>query len=221
MHEIIFRGMWWWDKRQPAPRGSLNRVDFDFLPFSEKRIAVSVLCNDGISLWTNRVEPSRPSNSDVDTNVGIRGYRAADWQREATFAAPFLEPFHVAAADGVYFFVTDESGEVYAAEKESDRWKTRVVWKNANRPIRAMLVESDGVTAYVFGKDFYLKLGRDKEPKPCRDVTHGSKEIGEPTRTVYECGRVLNKKGELTAPDKNGEIHIQDTMKAPVKAGME
>ena len=66
----------------------------------------------------------------------------------------------------------------------------------------AMLVDSDGATGFVFGKDFYMKLGRDTEPRPCRDVTNGPKEYADPLRTVYECGRVLYENGELARTDR-------------------
>jgi hypothetical protein len=123
------------------------------------------------------------------------------WEGEgrqlASFPAPFCEPFHVAVADGAYFFVTD-SGAVYVAEDTRGEWKTRALWLDANRPILAMLTKSDTTTAFVFGKDFYFQLARKVEPQPCKDITQGRPDLGDPMRTVLECAQVLRKAGLLT-----------------------
>jgi hypothetical protein len=187
LHGITARGMWWWEewKREEWP----TRVDFDFLPASKRRVLLFVLCNKGISIWRYDLTARK--------NKAGESYLSGEWQRQGTFAAPFIEPFHVAAAQDAYFFVTDESGAVYAAEQRDGQWKTHTIWQDSSRPVVAMLVEADGATAFVFGKDFYLKLGRDTQPKACRDVTQGRKDLGEPMRTVFECARVLFEKGEL------------------------
>ena len=156
-----------------------------------------------MSLWTRHWEWAiREIDVPLDTKTphekGDFYLKQGEWQRQATFKAPFCEPFHLAAHDGTYFLVTDETGEVYAAEEHDGEWETRTVWKDAARPIVAMLTLSDDPTAFVFGKDFYMKLGRDTEPRPCRDVTDGPKEYADPLRTIYECGRVLYEKGELS-----------------------
>jgi hypothetical protein len=140
---------------------------------------------------------------------GIESWRGK-WEQKGEFPAPFGEPFRVAAADGAYFFVTD-SGTVYSAEEKDGKWQTAALWKEKTRPIVAMLVESDGATAFVFGKDFYFRLSKKIEVKPCRDVTkreakEANKDLAElqpASRLAYECGRVLYEKGELQpAPAK-------------------
>ena len=60
---------------------------------------------------------------------------------------------------------------MYAAQETDGEWKTWPVWRDATRPVIAMLVLSDGATGYVFGKDFYLRLAKSIDLKPCRDVT--------------------------------------------------
>ncbi|MCR4414379.1 MAG: hypothetical protein NUV77_18320 [Thermoguttaceae bacterium] len=60
-----------------------------------------------------------------------------------------------------------------------------------------MLTRAEDPGAWVFGKDFYFDLAREIKPKPCRDVTQGRKDLGEPMRTVYECARVLHENGEV------------------------
>ncbi len=139
------------------------------------------------------------------TEIVFPSAPAEDKPRGA-FASPFSEPFRVAAADGLFFFVTD-SGAVYAAQETGGEWKSWPVWRDAARPVIAMLVLSDGATGYVFGKDFYFRLAKGIDLKPCRDVTGketadaaGSAEGLAPcVRLIYECGRVLYEKGELNA----------------------
>ena len=46
------------------------------------------------------------------------------------------------------------------------------------RPVIAMLVEPDGATAFVFGKDFYFKVAKKPAVKPCRDVTRAKPAPG-------------------------------------------
>ena len=118
------------------------------------------------------------------------------WVPRGGFAAPFGEPFHVAAADGAYFLVTD-SGAVFRAEEKDGKWQAAAAWNDPSRPIIAMLTRAEDPGAWVFGKDFYFNLARQITPKPCRDVTKGDQKLGEPTRTAYECARVLHEKGEL------------------------
>ena len=78
------------------------------------------------------------------------------------------------------------------------------------RPVLTMLAESDGATAFVFGKDFYLKLGKKPKPVSCRDVTKGTADLTERARMAYECGRVLFEKGELkTAAASKGSNTVR------------
>lgn len=162
------------------------RYDFDFVAVSSEHVAVFVLVGDKLTAWDYELRFSRAMTSETEWH--------AQWRRRGTFAAPFCEPFHVAVDDGVYFFVTD-SGAVYMAEEVKGEWKTRALWKEPNRPIIAMLTQSDSTGAFVFGKDFYFQLARDVKPKPCEDVTKGDQKLGEPMRTVLQCARVLYKIG--------------------------
>jgi hypothetical protein len=162
------------------------------LPIAPQRVLLFISIGRTVALWDYPFE-----------KVGTPPLQAwhGRWQEKAKFAVPFAEPFHVAASEGAYFFVTD-SGGVYMAEETGGKWQAAAVWKDTGRPVLAMLVESDGATAFVFGKDFYFKVAKKPEPKPCRDVTKGQPAPGQPelterARLVYECGRVLFEKGEL------------------------
>ncbi len=169
-----------------------NRIGpyHDILPVGPERVWLWLLADEELSLWDCQLRALPKAAASI---------RESGWIPRARFEPPFAEPFHVAAAERVWFFVT-VAGAVYAAEEAEGRWKGRTLWKDAARPVIAMLVESDGTTAFVFGKDFYLTLSRDTQPRACRDVTQGRNDLGEPMRTVYECARVLHEKGELKAP---------------------
>ena len=95
---------------------------------------------------------------DANGSPGLKEW-SGRWHLKGKFPSPFGEPFHVAASEGEYFFVTD-SGTVYMAEETNGKWQTAAVWKDAARPVLAMLVDSDGATAFVFGKDFYFKVAK-------------------------------------------------------------
>ena len=175
------------------------RLDFDIVPLTSQRVMLFLLVNKEIGVWEYSFAKA-PANAG-----GIDWPWKGEWrQRGAKFAAPFGEQFHVAAGDGAYFFVTD-SGAVYSAKEGKDKWTTKEVWKDKRRPIVAMLVESDGATAYVFGKDFYFKLAKKIDVKPCRDVAQpeakvvikGLDALKPNARIAYECARVLYEKGAL------------------------
>ena len=166
-------------------------VDADIIPMSrDGGCVLLILLNDELSVWTIHYELVKEKR--FEGRVMFKG----EWGIKAVFPSPFSEPFHVAAADGAFFFVTD-SGAVYMAEEAKGEWKTRAVWKDAKRPIIAMLGESDSPGGFVFGKDFYFRLGRNVKPKPCDDVTKGRPDLRDPMRTIFQCGRVLYKNGEL------------------------
>ena len=179
-----------------------------------EHVQVFLSIGNGIALYDFPFRIEHYTNDDL---------LVGEWKCLAMLPALFVDGFHVAAAEGAYFFVTD-AGAVYSgeeirtirdkagrkmegrdatqpapaeAQRDKGGWKTGVVWKDAKRPIIAMLVESDGQTAWVFGKDFYFKVAKKPEVKSCRDVTKGRPDLGEPMRTVFECGRVLYEKGEL------------------------
>lgn len=170
-----------------VPGGVL--FDFDFLPLSARDVKVVELANDKLVLWEL---PQDHGDRSQDRAIWVRR-----WRQRAILPAPFCEPFHLAAADGAYFFVTD-SGAVYMAEETKREWKTRAVWKDPSRPIIAMLAEADSPGGFVFGKDFYFRLGRELKAKPCEDVTKGRPDLTDPMRTVFQCGLVLHKNGELS-----------------------
>ena len=181
------------------------RFDFDILPVGPRQIQLFLLRNEEMAVWDYPFHAERREREEVKQggNVTTRWVSwAGKWDRKGAFPAPFHgSAFHVATADGAYFFITDAGG-VYSAEDvktegKKAEWKTGALWDDAKRPIIAMLVESDGQTAWVFGKDFYFKVAKKPEVKACRDVTKGRAELGEPMRTVFECGRVLYEKGEL------------------------
>ncbi len=181
-------------------RASPFILDFDIVPKSAEELVLFVVADEKASVFDYRLEPARNDNG-FPIWIGT-------WRERGTFAAPFAEPFHAAAAEGAYFLVTD-SGAVYSAQETGGDWKTQTVWNNAAKPIVAMVTQSDGGTAYVFGKDFYFKLARKAEPKPCRDVTQGPREVGDPMRTVYQCARVLWEKGELKSAAAESEPQRQ------------
>ena len=172
-----------------AKRAGRYCFDFDILPIAEDRVEAIVMVDDRVSIWENHFT--------VTPELRLQRRK---WTCRDEFACRVGEPFHVAKSGDVYFLVTD-SGKVISAEKVDQKWQTKALWKDEKRPVRAMLVESDGRTGFVFGRDFYMKLGRDQKPNPCRDVTQGPKEPGEPVATLVECGRVLLEKGELAKPD--------------------
>ena len=174
--------------RERGMRPRDHTVHFDFVPLSDRRIVLFTQAADEIILRDYHFR-------DEKNDRGNRFWKG-QWRTVATFSSPFREPFHVAAGDGGYFFETD-SGAVHGAEEAGGEWRTRPVWNDAKRPIIAMLARAEDPGAWVFGKDFYFNLAREPKPKPCRDVTQGRKELGEPMRTVYECARVLHEKGEL------------------------
>jgi hypothetical protein len=174
-------------KEGPSP----YYVDVDIIPLARDwGCVLLVLLNDELSVWEIHYELVKEKR--FEGRVVPKG----EWRIKAVFPSPFSEPFHVAAADGAYFFVTD-SGAVYTAEETKGEWKTRPVWKETGRPIIAMLGESESPGGFVFGKDFYFRLGRQVKPKACEDVTKGRPDLADPLRTVFQCGRVLYKSGEL------------------------
>jgi len=168
--------------------------NFDVVPHSAKCVMAFILVNGNVTAWEYSFDKFH-----IERRPTVW---SGEWRRQGTFAAPFEEPFHVAAAQGAYFFVTD-SGVVYSADKTGGNWQTAVTWKDAARPVLAMLVQSDGATAFVFGKDFYFKVAKKPKPLSCRDVTKGAANLTEPARLVYECGRVLFEKGELKTGEAN------------------
>ncbi len=174
-------------------------VDFDFLPESSQRVVLFVRANEELTVWDWTFS---------DTPKGRSPIEKGEWQKRATLRSCVAEPFHAAAAEGTYFLVTD-SGAVYSVQETGGEWKTQTVWKDAAKPVMAMVTQSDGGAAYVFGKDFYFKLAKQVEPKPCRDVTQGPKEVGDPMRTVYQCARVLWEKGELKSTAAQSEPQRQ------------
>ncbi len=192
VHDMVDRGMWWWDEWRTAESPWLNRIDYDVLPTSVQQATLVVLVENGMSVWTTDWQWATTESGELRWRGGGR------WKRVGSFPAPFIEPFHLAAAEGAYFLVTDESGEVYAAEEVDGQWKTRTVWNDPARPIVAMLTSGDGSAPFVFGKDFYFQLARKVEPQPCKDVTQGRPDLGDPMRTVLECAQVLHKAGLLT-----------------------
>lgn len=168
--------------------------DFDFVSLSSRHVALFTWVNRQVSLWDYKMDSEDPKY----------GTRRGVWVRKTVLDAPMGEPFHASAADGSYFLVLD-SGIVYVLSESKGIWTISKHWEDRNRPIRAMLVESDGMSAYVFGKDFYFKLGKKIDVKPCRDVTkRGVKKANEDleklepaARLAYECCRVLYENGEL------------------------
>jgi hypothetical protein len=180
-------------RRRTTSPGKI-RIDFDFLPAwedLEHEVTFFVLAEDSMSVWTKHWEQAT-------RKAGPPYLKGGEWQHQGVFASPFIEPFHLAAvADGAYFLVTDECGEVYVAEEENAQWNSRAVWKDAARPVVAMLTNADGSAPFVFGKDFYFQLAREIHPKPCKDITQGRPDLGDPMRTVLECAKVLHKAGML------------------------
>ncbi len=170
-----------------------GRRDFDFIVASSNHIVLVALVNGRVTVGDYRLRLRRTSAQGTSWN--------GEWRlRVDFFDVPFSEPFHVATTDGAFFFVTD-SGAVYMAEEIKGQWKTRAVWKDASRPIIAMLVEADQPGGFVFGKDFYFRLARDVKPKPCEDLTKGQPDLADPMRTVFQCGLLLYKNGELKKPN--------------------
>jgi hypothetical protein len=177
------------------PCAAYYRADFDILPIARQRYKFVLLIDEELSIWQYSFgQAESPRSYEID---GV-------WQRQGVCRTTLKERFHAAEADGQIFFVTD-SGAVYMAEGAKDTWTSKEVWSNNPRPIISMLSNSEDNGAYVFGKDFYFKLGKKIEVKPCRDVTkREAKETNkdleklEPSaRLAYECGRVLYEKGEL------------------------
>ncbi len=189
-----FRG-----SRERRPAAQVANFNFEVLPLGPQHVVLFVLVNGTIRVWDFPFEKTK--------REGIPSWRGK-WEPKGEFPAPFGEPFHVSAADGAYFFLTDP-GNVYMAEEKDGKWQTSAVWNEVARPVIAMLAESDGATAFVFGKDFYFKVAKKIELKPCRDVStsaanDANKDLQNlvPTaRLAYECGRVLYEKGELK-PDR-------------------
>ena len=149
------------------------RFGFDIMPLSADRVLLFIMVNSRMTEyeWTPPAAKER--------NVTRRAI--GEWRECATYRSPVDGSFHVAATKDDYFFVTD-SGAVYCAEKAGGQWTTQTVWQDAARPILAMLVQADGATAFVFGKDFYFKVAKEVQPTPCRDVTRGPQALGDPMR---------------------------------------
>ncbi len=130
------------------------------------------------------------------------------WERLGSFISTFHKPYHLACANGLYFFILD-SGEIFTVEPKGNVWQPKPVWNDPQRPIIAMIAAEDG-GGYVFGKEFYFKLGKKLEAKPCRDVTKSdpktdmteTEKVLPRTRLIFECGRVLYENGELKPPEK-------------------
>ncbi len=198
------------ERRQEAanPAG-VRRFDFDILPLTRQRFKLVLLAGDDLSIW----DYSCGKDLDVKDNTRSRlnsGFLEGVWQRQAVFPSPLKERFRVAAQDGTIFMITD-SGAVYAAEGTKDKWTAKEVWVNNPRPIVAMLSRSEDNAAFVFGKDFYFKLAKKIDFKPCRNVTKRERKgsnmdlekLGPAARLAYECARVLFENGELKpAPAK-------------------
>ena len=121
----------------PVLRGpglAAYHFDYDVLPVARQRVLAFVLVNSTLTVWEFPFERF---------HKGPREVWSGQWQRKGKFPALFAEPFRVAACDGAYFFVTD-SGAVYMAEETRGKWQTAAIWKDAVRPVLAMLVKSDG-----------------------------------------------------------------------------
>jgi hypothetical protein len=176
------------ERSSAAGRPEAPSLEFDFTPRSAEEVVLFVVAHERASVFQYHLQAARHEKG-FPIWVG-------QWRKLSTFTSPFVEPFRVTRVGTEYYFVTD-SGAVYAAEETNGQWKTRTIWKDVARPIIAMLDEASGDTAFVFGKDFYFSLLQEAQPKACRNVTQGTKELGEPARTVYECARVLYEKGEL------------------------
>jgi hypothetical protein len=181
-----------------APPQKPYRFALDILPLRADYVRMFVLTNDLLSVWDYK----------FDCNSRYQGGRRqwrGTWQLQAILPSPVAEPFRVAASEGIAYLVTN-SGRIYSAEEKKPReWIAKEVWTDKSRPIIGMLCNTENDGAYVFGKDFYFKLGKKIEVKPCRDVTkREAKETNKDleklvpsSRLAYECGRVLYEKGEL------------------------
>jgi hypothetical protein len=168
----------------------------DILPLSPQRVLLFLLATERIMVWRYDFHAARHEQGHL--------YWRGEWRRLATFHVEFSDRFHVAYKRGAYFFITD-SGAVYHTEAVAEgRWKTRTLWDDPSRPILAMLVDADQPRSFAFGKDFYFELDHKIEPKPCEDITDGPAELGDPMRTVLECGKVLHKAGLLKDTQRTG-----------------
>ncbi|MCR4414378.1 MAG: hypothetical protein NUV77_18315 [Thermoguttaceae bacterium] len=105
--------------RTPRDDKRSFRLDWDIVPLSPWHLALFLLTNDRVTVWEYSF---RPVGGDEERGMELEGH----WTEAGAFPAPFGEPFHVAAGDGAYFFVTD-SGALYAAEEAGGQWKTRTL----------------------------------------------------------------------------------------------
>ena len=177
----------------------MNRTASTWTSFLEpQRVRMFILTNKLLSVWDYSFVKVHPPKGLFDHWVG-------KWRIQGIFPSPFGEPFRVVACGEDYYFVTN-GGEVYCTREDQRKtWTTREVWKDRSRPIIAVLADGVDDRSFVFGKDFFFKLAKKIDAKPCRDVTkREAKELNKDlenllpaARLAYECGRVLHETGQL------------------------